>query len=145
MGIETAVGRYLDAQGVIDLDEEGVGGNTFLFAMPSDPDVAVMLNPTGGVGLDDQGSPYDEPSLQVMVRGNPHDPRSAQDLIKAIYEALVGLHRIKLDPGGTQEAYVVRVLALQSDPANLGRDDNERFQFSQNFTFHIHKTTANRT
>lgn len=142
--IELAVARHLATAGLLTLDENGTGGNTFIGAKPSNPNQLVMLKLTGGMNLSDQGDGYDEPTLQIWTRGEPHERDWPRQKIKGIYEALVGLHKITLDPGGTAETYVVRVLALQSAPADLGRDANERWEFSQNFAFHIRSETPNR-
>lgn len=143
MAIEHAVGRYLTNLGVLTLDEVGTGGDTFLGAMPSSPDLAVMLKPTGGMGLTNEDG-YDEPTLQVMTRGEPHDRPTPYDRITAIYNQLVGLRAIWLDPGGDAETYVVRVLAMQSAPADLGRDENERWRWSHNYQLLIRNKTDHR-
>lgn len=144
MTIDLALARYLDATGVVDFDETGVSGNTFLGHMPSTPDAAIMFKVTGGLSLDNAGSGYDEPSIQVMTRGEVYDRQGPLDRILDIYSALAGLHAVTLDEGGTAETYVVRVLALQSYPADLGMDDNERWEWSQNYTFHIRSRTLHR-
>lgn len=141
--IETAVGRYLTTRGVCSLDEGGVTGDTFLGNMPSEPDLAIMLKPTGGMALANELE-YDEPTLQVMVRAAQYDRSTARQRLSDIYGELVGLRAVTLDPGGSEEVYVVRVLALQSAPADLGLDDNERPQFSQNFAFHVRNPTQHR-
>lgn len=145
MPIETAVARHLNAQGIVAFDESGVAGNTFLYALPSQPDVAVLINPTGGVGTSDNEEGYDTPTLQVITRGAIHDPTGPHLLALAIYAELAGLHKMTLDEGGTEEVWLVNCLPLQSAPANLGRDDNERYQFSQNYALHVRNQTPHRT
>lgn len=143
MEIETALGRYLHSIGVVNLDETGTAGNTFLGTMPTSPNLAVMLKATGGMALTNELG-YDEPTVQVLTRGEPHDRTTPRQLIQNIYAALAGLRDVTFDPGGTRETYVVRVLALQSAPADIGRDVNERHEFSQNFSVHVRNKTNHR-
>lgn len=141
--IDTAVARYLESLGLIAFDEEGTDGDAFLASMPDQPDEAVLLTATGGVGLTPQSQEYSEPTLQILVRGNPHDTDGPHLRAVGIYEALAGLHRITLDPGDFA-LYVVRVTALQSWPASIGQDENERFTYTQNHAFHIFHPTVHR-
>lgn len=142
--IAVAIARHLEQAGIVNFDEAGPAGDTFLGHMPSQPDAAVMIQPSGG----DPASGtlgYDAPVVQVIVRGAGYDQRLPYQRARAIYAALHGLHHVTLDPGGPDEVFVVGCLAQQSDPVPLGPDDNERQEFSLNFALETRALTTNRS
>jgi hypothetical protein len=142
--IGVAVARYLHSLNLVVFDETAHTGNCFCGYMPSEPDEAVMILPTGGNPLI-CGSVhgYDEPVVQVMVRGT-HDSRVSETLALAIYNALQGLHNTTLDPGGDAEVYLVNCVSLQSYPASIGTDEKGRHRFSLNFALHVRALTTHR-
>ena len=115
--IAVAIARYLDSQGIVSFDETGTTGNCFIGHMPSTPDEAVMLKSTGGDPVDIKFS-YDEPRLQTLVRGTT-DPTSGEAKAQEIYDALHGLGAVLLDPGGSEEVWLVRCMAV--DTPEIGR------------------------
>jgi hypothetical protein len=141
--LTAAVAKYLAGLDLLAFDAEGVTGNTFIDTMPSAPDTAVAIFGTGGQPTNSHDG-YDQPVVQVRTRGAKHDPRPPYLRARAIYEALVGLHSITLDDGGDDEVRVIRTVALQSDPAPIGADDNDRHEFVINFAFYIRALTAHR-
>lgn len=145
--LETALARYL-AQHEADVmfDEAGQNGNMFVDTMPSGPDLAVAITGTGGVPWVGHGShPVDEPTVQIRVRSIRFDPRPGKQLAWAIYHRLVGMTRTTLDAGGDAETYVSRILAMQTGPASIGRDSNDRHEFVINFAIRVRALSAHRT
>jgi hypothetical protein len=141
--LTAAVAKYLDTLGLVTFDAEGVTGDTFVDSMPSSPDEAVSISATGGQPTNSHDG-YDMPVIQVRVRGAKHDPRPPYLRARAIYEGLVGLHAVTLDEGGPDEVRVIRTIALQSDPAPIGVDDNDRHEFVTNFAFTVRALTEHR-
>lgn len=130
--------RYLDGLGLLEYDPEGVTGDTFIDTMPSSPDVAVALSCYGGPEADSKLG-WDEPSVQVRVRGGP-DPRVSRDRCRDIRSALHGLGPLTL-PDGT---FLQLCIAIQGAPATLGVDDTGRHEHVCNFRTEIRNVTAHR-
>lgn len=146
MKLTVALARYLEVQGLVDFDEAGVAGNTFVDTLPSGPDLAVGLFSSGGVPWAGHGSlPTDEPTVQVRVRSERYDPRPGLQLAWDIYHALVGMTATVLDPGGDAEVYVHRCLALQTGPTSIGQDENQRPEFTINLALRVRAPSAHRT
>lgn len=141
--LAVAVAKYLHATGVVVFDETGTTGDAFIGKLPSTPDDAVALTPSGGLPTNSHHG-YDEPTLQIRARSGAYDPRPAYLRLRQIYDALVGLHAVTLDFGGDDEVYVVRTVALQSDPAPIGPDENDRPEYVLNFAFRIRSLTTHR-
>lgn len=140
-----AVAKYLPT--VIDaltFDETGTTGNVFNSWMPETPDlaVAVMAEP----GLPQTSNlPTDLPGLQVLVRGPRYDTRTAFELARQVYSHLACLDGITLDADGADEIRVIGCTPLQSGPVPIGRDSNDRPEWSLNFTLRTHAPTAHRS
>lgn len=117
----------------IDYDETGVNGNIFDNVMPSSPDIAVMVESTGGFARDMRNTEYKEMSIRILVRGT-RDPRTARSLANDIIDAIgtFGSGRFVTDG-----VWVVSSQAIQAKPINIGRDDNDRHRFSTNFELEI--------
>lgn len=127
----------------LTIDATGVTGNVYVGWMPSGPDLAVAVMPSGG---DPQLSqiPTDLPVAQFLVRGEREDLAGAYALARSIYSEVTCLDLVTLDDAGDDEVYVVTATALQTDPIPLGQDDNQRFGFSVNVRFRVHAPTAHR-
>lgn len=142
MSLDVGIAMHL-AENVdgIEFEPDTWDGTLYLAHMPSKPDIAVMLMPTGGPPVFNGGAThgYDEATMQIMVRGEAHDGIGPKTMAQDISNALTGLHNVTLD--GT---YIVRTLALQSVPSFLNTDENERFRFVQNFSFHIRNQSVHR-
>jgi hypothetical protein len=117
--LDKEVAQFLHSRsgGAVVFDEEGTNGNCFLGVMPSEPDTAVMIEPSGGPALN-----YPSPTLHLIVRGTYALAKQVFDLLTAIDGLLLG--------GGT---YVVGCLGGQ--PAHMGTDENGRHEYSLNFQF----------
>jgi hypothetical protein len=114
-------------------DPDGVTGNVFIATMPSSPDLAVMINPVGGIQQADL-TPERIPTPQILVRSARLDPRPGLTLAGQILATLDGLGRTVLDPAGPDETDLIGCTAMQSAPVALGADDNDRHAWSLNFT-----------
>lgn len=146
MSVLTAIGKHLGSRPIgVDFDETGVSGNCFIATMPSAPDLAVGIFPSGGIPWTGHSAiATDEPTVQIRVRSIKHDPRPGLDLAEAIYGEMVGLHGL-IDEGGEHETNVRRCLALQTGPVPIGKDDNQRPEFTLNFAIRIRNLTTHRT
>lgn len=141
--IEAALAKYLQAAGLVTYKAGQSGGDCFLDTLPSRPDAAVMVKATGGLAMEDGAfNPWDEPTVQVLVRSP--SLRAGAERARAIYAALQGLHNTTLDPGGVDAVYLVSATAVQSAPAHIGRDENDRHLFAQNFALHVRTDTVHR-
>ena len=139
--IANELAQYLAAQSAnITYDDSGTTGNIFVGFMPDTPDEAVMVKSTGGPEADTKLG-YDSPVFQIIVRGGTRDDRtSGYDLAREIYGILHGLTSTSL-PGGT---WLVLVRGLQSEPVDIGPDENSRQEWSQNFEAEARAITTNR-
>lgn len=141
--IAVALARHLASLGLLVFDETGATGDTFIGMMPAAPDTAVAISPAGGNPTNSHDG-YDEPLVQIRTRGPAHDPRPAYLRCRDLYDAVVGLHAVTLDFGGPDEVFVIRTVAVQSDPAPIGPDDNNRAEYVQNFAFRTRSLTTHR-
>ncbi|MFI9203333.1 minor capsid protein [Streptomyces sp. NPDC053048] len=118
--------RHLAAVGLLTYDPTGRSGDTFIEAMPPQPDLAVCL------ALYDAGTPearddVEQRRLQVRTRGTT-DPRVSRTRAEALYRALHGQAGLEL-PDGT---WLV-LAAARGTPAPLGPDSNGRHEHVVNF------------
>jgi hypothetical protein len=137
--IADLVAQELHARELVDYRPDAAGGDCFLDDLPSVPAAAVGVYGRGGLPAD-AGLGYDEPSVQVVVRGASADPRPPHARARAIYDALHGLHHHAL-PGGT---FLVSCAADQSDPVRIGPDTDGRHQYGLNFTLDVRAATQHR-
>ncbi len=143
MNVAVALCRYLHAQSLVSFDEVGTGGNCFYNHLPDQPSTAVMVKDTGG-NLTQYGASlgYDEPTLQLLFRGT-RDPRTGKAFAQSIYDHMVSLHAVTLDPDG-EAVRLIDCQSLQSAPAHIGTDENGRHLYSLNLALHVRNKTTNR-
>ncbi len=140
-----ALARYMTNQGLAIYDPDGVGGDLFYARLPSSPDQAVMIMPTGGNPLLASGTlPYDEPTVQIMVRSERGQPVAGERRAWAIYDALNGLHRVTLDPTGEDEIYLVGMTSMQTGPVHIRTDNMGRDTWSLNFQARVKRPSQHR-
>lgn len=132
------IAKYLEAQGIVTFDPDGVNGDIFEEMLPDKPRDAVALMSTGG-DEPEVRHPFDTRRFQVLVRGGV-DPRPPKARAWAIYGALQGLTGVTLADG----TYVVGIGAVQAGPIRIGRDENNRHRFSLNFWARVHAPTDHR-
>lgn len=142
--LAAALAKYLATAGVLTFDPDGVTGDTFIATMPDLPHEAVAITPSGG-NPQPTLLAFDEPTVQVRVRSSRFDPRPGYERARAIYEALAGLDLILLDAGGADEVFLHSCTPIQSDPAPIGVDDNDRPEWVVNFACVTSAPSAHRT
>lgn len=143
--IAVALAKYLDAQGLLTYEPSRGEGDCFIAQLPSDPDAAVMIMPYGANPLPEAGSlGWDEPTLQLMVRGAPDDPITPHATARALYDALQGLRYTMLDAGGDDEVFLVSAKCNQTSPVHIDRDENRRHRYAVNVALHVRAATTHR-
>lgn len=133
----TALAKYIATElDELTFDATAATGNVFVATMPSSPDLAVAVMPAGGWTQPDF-TPERIPTPQLLVRSARHDPRPGLNLAEQLLATLDGLDLVTLDKGGPDEVRLIGCTATQSAPAGLGPDDNDRHEYSLNFTCRI--------
>lgn len=132
------IARYLQGEGLLAYDPDGLTGDAFVESMPPAPDEVVCLSLYDG-GPQDTRNAYDSVRLQVRVRGTA-DPRPSRARCTAIYGALQGLAGAAL-PDGTW----LILAAARGTPAPMGADSNGRHEHVCNFTLDVSAPTLHRT
>lgn len=116
--------------GVYQAGEAGV----FIRAVPPSPDRVVVLS--AYAVTDNAGLANDITGVQVRCRGT-RDPRVADDLADAIFDALHGAEHLTL--GGIAVPKVWR-----NSHAPIGVDANGRHETSSNYYLHVTRPSAHR-
>lgn len=104
--------------------------------LPSSPSKVVGLFRYPGIESDSK-LPYDEPSVQVRVRGT-EDVRMSSDLAQDIYDYWHGRGPVTL----SNEIYVVSIIGRQGSPISIGRDEQGRHEHTVNFAVHYLNVTT---
>ncbi|HEY6116475.1 MAG TPA: minor capsid protein [Candidatus Dormibacteraeota bacterium] len=131
--------RHLQAQGLVTYEPASASGDLFLESMPPTPDEAVTLTIYDDGRESDSKLGYDEPYVQVRVRGTK-DPRVSRQRCTAIRDELHGLGEMTL-PDGTE---LILSVALQNAPASIGIDQLGRHEHVANFRMEIRSVTTHR-
>jgi hypothetical protein len=131
--------RHLQDKALVSYQTASPGGDCFLESMPPSPDVAVVLTIYDDSQESDSKLGYDEPRVQVRVRGTK-DPRVSRQRCAAIRDELHGLGEVTL-PDGTE---LILSVALQGAPASLGLDENGRHEHVCNFRMEIRNISTHR-
>ncbi|MFD5266755.1 minor capsid protein [Streptomyces sp. NPDC058335] len=131
--------RHLQDKGLVTYRPASPDGDLFLETMPPAPDEAVALTIYDDGREPDSKLGYDEPYVQVRVRGTK-DPRISRQRCKAIRDELHGLGETTL-PDGTD---LILSVALQNAPAALGIDELGRHEHVANFRMEIRSITTHR-
>lgn len=124
---------YRESSGYLDTEVGVVIG-----PLPAAPPEVVGVTAYGGRESDTR-LPYDEPSVQLRVRGTP-DERVSRDRAQALYDALHGAGPLTL-PDGTR---VQLIVGAQSGPITLGLDSAGVHEHTVNFRVEIRRVTAHR-
>ena len=125
--------EYIENENVAE-----IGDDLYMTSLPSSPDIAAAIRPTGGPEADVKLK-YDSPTVQVTTRSDG-DPRNGYELAKDIYDVLHGFAGVLIAGG----YHVVSCYGIQSEPADIGRDENNRVRYSQNYQFEIERTSKHR-
>lgn len=139
MDINTELAKYLDAKGIVNFDESGATGDTFIELLPATPDNAIAILSSQPAESDVKLG-FDRPGIQIIVRGG-QDPRPPKSKAYEIYDALHGFTSGRFVENGV---WVVNCYAAQSGPIRLGQDDNGRHEFSLNFDLQVKNSTLYR-
>lgn len=108
----------------------GAGWRIFIGVLPVEPDTIILVNQTGG------RSPfphllYNEPSVQVLVRGAKNGYEAARIKMNDVVKRLLGM------PSTVVQGDTYRGCNQIGDISWLGQDDNTRPIFSANFWFRV--------
>lgn len=134
------VARYLTDKNVIDYRPTAVGGDAFVGSIPDSPDLVATFWP----GASPEASPkhgYRYVAVQVWLRSTQGQPMTGHALGASIYNHLHGLSNTTLP----DDTYVVDCRGVQSDPARMGPDQNNRMEYSINFLLEIRSETEHST
>jgi hypothetical protein len=128
MGMPEDVASHLVSTGRIT----ALGTDCFINWMPETPDAVVVLTETGGSAPEYSLGGSQPPvlrsyGLQVRVRGAITGAQAARTLIENIWSDL------GLVSSRTINSTVYHVIVPVSSPMYLGRDTNERPEFTANF------------
>jgi minor capsid protein len=115
------------------------GGIVFLAVLPEAPDRCIAVARYGGAESD-SANPWDEPRIQLRFRGPAVDARVAEQDAQAAYDALHGLGNREL-PGGT---WLQLAVGINGGPVYIGRDTNDRHEYTVNLRCDVQRSTANR-
>lgn len=131
MGYLEAIADYLQTKGIATLDT-----NLYIGYLPSSPDTALAIIPTAGYAPESKLA-YDKPTIQLFARGVLFT--QGYNLLEAVYNVLQSLG--SKDISGI---HFVDITAIQSKPVTLGRDEQDRSLFSQNYLVQFYNSTDNR-
>ncbi len=134
----SGLAELLDTAGVADWATTGVysDGQTgiYIAATPPKPDRAVCL--TGYPVTEMVQLPDVTYAVQVRTRAGP-DPRDVSDLDALIFDQFHGLAQVTFGA-----AHVVQMWRQSSAP--MGRDSNDRIEWSSNYYLNAVRPTAHR-
>jgi hypothetical protein len=133
------VAALLEELGLGNYESTGTGGDIFLLAMPATPDAALVLSRLPGAESDAR-LPYDEPVVQIRVRGIAKNAVAAEAKAQAVYDAVHGLGNRRL-PGNT---WLVSSVGTQAGPVYVGRDAGDRDEWSVALRMELHRPVGNR-
>ena len=132
--------RYLAERGLVTYTSGGdLTDDCFLEYMPPEPDEAVVLTVYDDRTEPDSLLPYDEPRVQVRVRGTT-EAGASRRRCAAIRSHLHGLGPVIL-PDGTN---LISSISIQAAPASMGVDENQRHEHVCNFRMEIRLPTVHR-
>ena len=141
--LAAAIAHHLTSLGLVDYRPDGAGGDCFVQWLPDQPPEAVSVWNTGGLPQPTRLA-FDDPSFQVRARGDRFDVTTPHDRLAAIYDALTCLDGVTIAAGTPHEVWVIGISPLQSSPISIGRDDNQRPEWTQNYSVSIANPTAHR-
>lgn len=112
-------------------------GTIFLAALPEQPAQAIAVAQYGGPESDAKLG-YDQPSIQIRVRGLDTDATDANRTAQRVYDTLHGLSSITL-PGGI---WLANCIGTQGGPVYIGRDLSARHEYTVNFRMEVRNTAG---
>lgn len=126
-------------------DANGVGGQIFVATMPTVPDTDTKVNvavmPYGGAEEANR-LPTNRPLVQLLIRSKRFDPRPALEVWDDLYGMFAALDLA--DIGTTSPVRVISCTPVQSGPVALGKDVNDRHEFTLDLEFRVHAPSTHR-
>lgn len=119
---------YAQAQGHGTYDPEGSNGDIYLGVIPDTPDEVLSIFLRGGPERDPDNE-YVIASVQMIVRSP--SKLSGMTRAQAILNSFNGFSGGPFTDGGT---YIMDCLATQGEPADIGHDDANRYEWSINYS-----------
>lgn len=110
------------------------GGTIYTALLPPDPDTCIAIARYGGTEslvTDD----FDQPSIQIRIRGAAADTRTAEQLAERVYKAFHGLGPRTLAGGST----LILAVCTQSGPVYIGPDQLGRHEYTVNMRCELRK------
>ena len=136
--IAAAIAQFLDDLGIGIYRPNDVGGNIFIAKIPDEPDNLIYLAEVPSIRPSGV-HPYSETTVQAICRGTARNPVPPYEVAREIYGAL---HGFNTDTIGS--FYVVGCLSQTGGPVSMGRDDNDRYEWSLNLDIEFMDVTAHR-
>jgi hypothetical protein len=99
--------------------------NVYLGSMPSTPDNVVAIYNSGGYTRDLSGTMVEEPTFMIKVRNTSY--ATGEALCNTIKDLLHGVNDT------TANSHDFLLIEQQGDINDLGRDENNRTEWSMNF------------
>lgn len=115
--------------------QQGITATTYIGFLPAAPDTAIVLTPTPGFPPNAKHN-YDTTGLQVRTRSL--DYTTAEDLIEDIFDKVQSLSTVVISG-----IHFVDIQA-QQDPFSLGKDEQDRYQFAQNYIIEYYNDIGRR-
>lgn len=126
---------YLAAElGLGTYTPDAPGGTIYTVLLPPDPDTCIAIARSGGAEslvTDD----FDQPSIQIRIRGSAADTRTAEHLAERVYKAFHGLGPRTLAGGST----LILAVCTQSGPVYIGPDQLGRHEYTVNMRCELRK------
>lgn len=146
MTLLAAVAEHIDANHpALAYNADGVGGQIFVATMPTAPDtdtnVNVAVMPYGG-REEANRLPTNAPLVQLIIRSKRFDPRPALAVWADLYGLFAGFDLGQI--GTADPVFVISCTPLQTGPIALGKDANDRHEFTLNLQFRVHAPTSHR-
>jgi minor capsid protein len=139
MILEEAFARLMALKGLGTFSLSDATGDIYLITLPQTPDECMAVATYAGVESDSR-LPYDEPNVQIRVRGTKDNAPSVKARAQAVYDAIHGLGNVTLADGSIMQLAV----GNQGGPIYISRDALNRHEYTVNFRTEIWRPTVNR-
>lgn len=121
-------GAYRDSDQVFGPNEVGIA----IESVPSTPNQVICITQYAGATVDSQ-LPWDEPRIQLRVRGTP-DPSISRNTAQALYDLFHGW-----GPGDMGTTHIQLIVGIGSGPMYMGLDQtSRRHEHVVNFDFTVY-------
>lgn len=131
------IAKYLHDLGIGVYKVNSSGSSIFIGKLQDTPDIAICVNPTGGLRSDGTGVQY-FPTIQFLTRGTARADTGWEKAMQ-VYDAMQYFAGRFINNG----ELVVRCDAIQDSPGLIYRDEKDRAIYSQNFELRVCRTAQN--